>query len=156
MIRDVLTQLVAQHPGLLLEEKGAAIALHYRLADATIEHYLRQELAELVRAHRNGDLVVQTGACVFEIKQAGVTKASAIEAFLEEPPFAGRQPLFAGDDLTDLHGFEAVERHGGVSIAVGPRVSAMINVASPDELRALLRDFIGQAAAECRCTAGQT
>jgi trehalose 6-phosphate phosphatase len=147
VIREALEQLVAQHPGSLLEEKGAAIALHYRLADATDERHLRQQLEEVVRAHGNGDLVLQPGACVFELKPAGVTKATAIEAFLEEPPFAGRQPLFAGDDLTDLHGFEAVERHGGVSIAVGPRVSAMINVASPAELRALLVDFVGQAVA---------
>ena len=145
VIRDALAQLVAQHPGTLLEEKGAAIALHYRLAEATIAQHLRHQLDELVRLHGKGDLVLQPGACVFEIKPAGVTKANAIEAFLTEPPFAGRRPLFAGDDLTDLHGFEAVERHGGVSIAVGPRVSAMINVASPAELRALLLDFVGHA-----------
>jgi trehalose 6-phosphate phosphatase len=145
VIRDALAQLAAQHPGSLLEEKGAAIALHYRLADAGIAQHLRQRLDELIRVHGNGDLAVQPGACVFEIKPAGVTKANAIEAFLAEPPFAGRQPLFAGDDLTDLHGFEAVERRGGVSIAVGPRVSAMINVANPAELRALLLDFVGQA-----------
>jgi trehalose 6-phosphate phosphatase len=145
VIRDSLARLVARHPGAILEEKGAAIALHYRLADPTIERHLRQQLEDLVRVHGNGDLALQPGACVFEIKPAGVTKANAIEAFLAEPPFAGRRPLFAGDDLTDLHGFEAVERHGGVSIAVGTRVSAMINVASPSDLRALLRDFVGQA-----------
>jgi trehalose 6-phosphate phosphatase len=147
VIRDALGRIAARHPGSILEEKGAAIALHYRLADPTIERHLRRQVDELVHLHGNGDLVVQPGACVFEIKPAGVTKANAIEAFLAEPPFAGRRPLFAGDDLTDLHGFEAVERHGGVSIAVGPRVSAMINVASPADLRALLHDFVGQGVA---------
>jgi trehalose 6-phosphate phosphatase len=146
-VRAALVQLVDRHPGLLLEEKGAAVALHYRLAAADLETRLQRELLELVQAHGNGDLHIQPGAYVLELKPAGVTKAHAIEEFLGETPFAGRTPLFAGDDLTDLHGFEAVERHGGVSIAVGPRVSAMINLSSPAELRVLLRDFIDQALA---------
>ena len=77
----------------MLEEKGAAIALHYRLADADIAQHLRRQLDELVTLHGNGGLVLQPGACVFEIKPAGVTKANAIEAFLAEPPFAGRTAL---------------------------------------------------------------
>ena len=85
----------------------------------------------LIAAHANGALHVQPGSYVLELKPAGVTKAHAIEEFLAEAPFAGRTPLFAGDDLTDLDGFGAVERNGGISIAVGPRVRAMLNLASP-------------------------
>ena len=81
---------------------------------------------------------------MLELKPSGITKAHAIRAFMEEPPFRGRTPLFAGDDLTDLHGFEAVEGIGGVSIAVGPRVTAAHRVASPAELRAVLVEFVAR------------
>ncbi len=146
-IRKALAQIVERHPGLLLEEKGAAVALHYRLAAEAVEVGLQRELDELIAAHADGALHVQPGSYVLELKPAGVTKAHAIEEFLAEAPFAGRTPLFAGDDLTDLDGFGAVERNGGISIAVGPRVRAMLNLASPYELRGLLRRFIDQAVA---------
>jgi trehalose 6-phosphate phosphatase len=85
---------------------------------------------------------------VFEVKPRAATKADAIRAFLAEPPFAGRRPMFIGDDITDLDGFAAVERAGGISVAVGDRVQARSRVASPRDVRALLADL-----AEFRVTA---
>jgi trehalose 6-phosphate phosphatase len=145
---EELRGLAARHPGLLLEDKGRAAALHFRQA-ATLRPALEVELATLAARHGDddGDLHVQPGDYVLELKPAGITKAHAIEDFLHEVPFCGRTPIFAGDDLTDRHGFEAVERLGGVSIAVGPRVSAMLHVDSPRQLRALLSSFIAREAA---------
>ena len=120
---DALGEIAERHPGVLLEDKGRAVALHYRQA-ASLHEMLHREVHALARRHGGDGLQVQPGAYVLELKPSGITKAHAIEAFMLEPPFAGRTPLFAGDDLTDLHGFDAVERLGGVSIAVGPRVSA--------------------------------
>jgi len=97
-----------------------------------------------VERHGGDEFHVQPGDYVLELKPAGINKAHAIAAFLGEPPFAGRTPVFAGDDLTDLHGFEAVEREGGVSIAVGPRVAAMLNVPSPADLLELLAEFFAR------------
>jgi trehalose 6-phosphate phosphatase len=105
---------------------------------------LHREVHALARRHGGDDLQVQPGAYVLELKPSGITKAHAIEAFMRESPFAGRTPLFAGDDLTDLHGFAAVERLGGTSIAVGPRVSGMVEVATPLELRAMLEEFLAR------------
>ena len=141
-IRDALTQLAASQPGVLLEDKGPAIAVHYRLAPVNIETELRQRIDRLVATYAHGALQVQPGAYVLELKPAGATKARAIEQFLLEAPFADRRPIFAGDDLTDLDGFATVERHAGLSIAVGPRVRAMLNLPSPDDLHALLREFL--------------
>ncbi len=142
---DELDKIAERHPGLLVEDKGRAVALHYRHA-ASLREMLEREVEALARRHGGGGLQVQPGACVLELKPAGITKAHAIEAFMREAPFMGRAPLFAGDDLTDLYGFEAVQRLGGVSVAVGPRVSAMVEVATPAELRELLLEFLGREA----------
>jgi trehalose 6-phosphate phosphatase len=138
-----LAAIADRHPGVLLEDKGRAVALHYRQA-ASLQDMLQQEVHALARRHGGDELQVQPGAYVLELKPSGITKAHAIEAFMREAPFVGRTPLFAGDDLTDLHGFAAVERLGGTSIAVGPRVSAMVETATPFELRGLLEEFLAR------------
>jgi trehalose 6-phosphate phosphatase len=140
---DELGEIAERHPGVLLEDKGRAVALHYRQA-ASLHEMLEREVNALAQRHAGDDVQVQPGAYVLELKPSGITKAHAIEAFMQERPFAGRTPLFAGDDLTDLHGFDAVERLGGVSIAVGSRVSAMMEAATPAALRDLLAEFLAR------------
>ena len=83
----------------------------------------------------------QPGSCVLEGTPRGASKADAVEAFLDERPFSGLQPLYAGDDLTDLGAFEAVERLGGLSIAVGDRVRAMLRVSCPRDVRVFLEEL---------------
>lgn len=138
-----LDAIADRHPGVLVENKGRAVAVHYRQA-ASLQDMLAREVELLARRHGGEDLQVQPGSYVLELKPSGITKAHAIEAFMQEAPFAGRTPLFAGDDLTDLHGYAAVQELGGVSIAVGPRVTAMCAVATPAELRELLTEFLGR------------
>lgn len=138
---DQLQAIAREHPGLLLEDKGRAFALHYRNAEHLGECLTRRVNA-LTEDHGDDALHVQPGDYVLELKPSGITKAHAIDAFMEEPPFRGRTPVFAGDDLTDLHGFAAVQSHGGVAIAVGPRVTAAERLASPQELRTWLSAFV--------------
>ena len=140
---DELQAIARQHPGLVLEDKGRAIALHYRNA-AELGDRLTQSVNALTKSVGADDVHVQPGDYVLELKASGITKAHAINAFMDEPPFRGRLPVFAGDDLTDLHGFEAVASHGGIAIAVGPRVTAAHHVASPAELRAWLGAFVAR------------
>ena len=120
-IKAALAPVLARHPGLLLEDKGLTLALHYRLAPqlAAYAHRLMARLA----AAANAGLEVQRGRRVAEIKPAGVDKGAAVAAYLAEPPFAGRRPVFIGDDLNDEHGFAEVNRLDGISIKVGKGAS---------------------------------
>lgn len=129
--------LARRHPGLLVEPKLASVALHYRHAPE-LESQCRKALAEVVT--RSPALELTTGKCVLEVKQAGVDKGRAIELFMAEAPFAGRQPLFAGDDVTDEAGFAAVRRLGGLAVKVGTGPSgAQFECDSPQALRAWLQ-----------------
>jgi trehalose 6-phosphate phosphatase len=78
---------------------------------------------------------VQAGSMMFELKPRGFSKGDAITAFLREAPFAGRTPVFAGDDLTDLDGFRAVEHAGGISVGVGDRVQGLFHLDDPASVR---------------------
>jgi trehalose 6-phosphate phosphatase len=116
-MEHALEQVVNDNPGMLLEIKGAALALHYRNAPAR-ETAARIATERLVERFADG-YVLQPGKMVFEIKPRNVDKGRAIAAFLDEPPFAARRPVFAGDDLTDEKGFAVVNERNGVSIKIG-------------------------------------
>lgn len=113
--------LVSDHPGLGFENKGFALAMHYRRAPGLrrlVEREMRSIAAKLGEAFE-----LQMGKCVVEIKPRGSDKGRAIAELSAEPPFAGRRPVFIGDDLTDESGFEVVNRMGGVSVKVGAGIT---------------------------------
>jgi trehalose 6-phosphate phosphatase len=132
-VRAGLQRLVARHPGLLLEDKGAGLALHF-LKARELEHELRAEVA-LLAAPLVPRFALLDGHAVIEVKPAAHTKDSAVTAFMEEPPFRGRLPIFIGDDVTDYGGFEAVRRFNGLAIAVGPRVKSEWWLPGPPDVR---------------------
>ena len=115
--REVLTELVTHYKGLLLEDKGSALAVHFRQAPqherATME--VMGGLADQLREK----FVLRDGKCVLELTPRGYSKRGAIESFMRQAPFAGRTPVFIGDDVTDEDGFEAVNGLGGYSVRVG-------------------------------------
>jgi trehalose 6-phosphate synthase len=116
-----LEEFVVSHPGARLEDKGASLALHWRLAPEIEAEALRC-VEDLAR--RRPALRLLRGKMVAELAPSGHDKGGAIAAFLAEPPFAGRRPVFVGDDVTDEDGFATVERLGGVTALVGDRPSA--------------------------------
>lgn len=120
-IKEALVPVLARHPGLLLEDKGLTLALHYRQAPR-LAGYVHQLMGGFANAPGQG-LELQRGKCVVEIKPAGIDKGTAVAEYLTEPPFKGRRPVFIGDDLNDEHGFAEVNRLDGISIKVGKGAS---------------------------------
>lgn len=121
-VRAALTSFAADHAGIMLEDKGGAIALHYRgapdLGDAC-----RQAARNAIEAG-GGQLRAIDGNQVIELVPRRVGKGGAIVALAAELPFRGRTPVFVGDDTTDEDGFAAVDALGGVSVKVGPGPTA--------------------------------
>lgn len=118
--RDAMERFVESHPGLLLENKGVSLALHYRNRpelEGTVQHFVAG-LDLPVAAER------LQGRKVMEVKPRQVNKGTAIRAYMSEPPFAGRTPVFAGDDVTDESGFVVANELGGVSVKVGDGATA--------------------------------
>ena len=136
----------AARPGLRLERKPGALALHFRAAES-----LQPEcLAAMQRAQRRvPGTVLLEGKMVVEMKPAAVDKGRALRAFMAEPPFAGRRPWFFGDDVTDEAAFDAVHALGGVAVKVGAGATrAPWRLADPAALRAWLeRAAVGEALA---------
>jgi trehalose 6-phosphate phosphatase len=116
-----IVHLTAAHSGLVFENKGMTLALHYRLAPGL--RTLAERAMRIIAAGLGDGFELQTGKFVVEIKPSGKDKGSAIAEFAAEPPFAGRRPVFIGDDLTDEPGFEVVNRAGGHSVKVGPGIT---------------------------------
>lgn len=132
-IEEAAVQLAAGNPGLLVENKRGSVALHYRQ---------RPDLEDLcVRTMQQAvdeapGMTLLRGKMVVEAKPGGASKGRAIEDFLAEPPFAGRTPVFIGDDITDEVGFSTVQRLGGLGIKVGAGATcAWRRLPDPQSLR---------------------
>jgi trehalose 6-phosphate phosphatase len=138
--RNRLNEALSTLDGLLIEDKGYAMAMHYRLSPQ-LEVPLRAVLKRVSSALPSTHELIE-GDEVIEIKPASHDKSSAIEAFMQEAPFAGRYPIFIGDDLTDQDGFAAVRRHHGMAIAVGSNVNAEWRLEKPHAVRRWLATFL--------------
>ncbi|MDO6408077.1 trehalose-phosphatase [Pantoea phytobeneficialis] len=138
-----LQETLDQWPGTQLEAKGMAFALHYRQAMTYEQAVIK--LAQDAVARFPG-LALQPGKCVVELKPQGIDKGAAIREFMREAPFAGRIPVFVGDDLTDEQGFLAVNALGGISVKVGEGSSyARYRLSSVDAVWSWLEQLLLQS-----------
>jgi len=115
-IRKNLSAFAEGHPGLRLENKGIALALHYR-ARPELEADCRAAVLAAITGHDT--LQVLDGKMVIEVKPAAADKGRAVQRFMQDSPFAGRIPVFVGDDVTDEDGFRAARALGGFGIKIG-------------------------------------
>ncbi|WP_445680605.1 trehalose-phosphatase [Radicibacter daui] len=139
-----MQQLAGLHPGLRVENKPHGAALHTRGAPGADP--AAAEVAEALARKFAGSFELQAGKCVYELRQSGGDKGSTVRHMMAEPLFAGRRPVFIGDDLTDEAGFEAVLPFGGSGVIVGERrpTRATTSFPTPKELHRWLTDFISQ------------
>lgn len=146
-LADAVRAVVAGHPGAFVEDKGRALAVHWR---ATVERAesIGAELIAALEASDTPDFVILRGHCVFEIKSANANKGEAVRAFMQFAPFAGRTPIFVGDDVTDISGFRAVKDFGGLAYSVGHRLEGADAVfEDPSAVRAWLAGLVDRQAA---------
>lgn len=118
----------ADRNDLHFESKPHGGALHYR-ADPSAGPAADAFAGKLADEH---GWTIQRGKCVVEIVPPDADKGGAVDAFMNEAPFAGARPFFIGDDLTDEAGFAACERHGGAGILVGERAETCARYALED------------------------
>ncbi|HZC15453.1 MAG TPA: trehalose-phosphatase [Caulobacteraceae bacterium] len=114
--RAAFAPLARDWPGVVIEEKGLSVGVHYRAAPGA-EAAVREAIDRLTPSD---ELVAQWGQMVAELRTPGPDKGDALAAFMAEPPFSGSRPIFVGDDLTDEHGFAAAAAAGGFGVLVGP------------------------------------
>lgn len=120
---------VRQWNGVLLEDKGLTLAVHYRQAPSR-EEDCRRLVAAVVADYP--EFLALQGKMVFEIKPRAGDKGAALRDFMVEEPFAGRVPVFVGDDLTDEFGFMAAHDLGGLAVLVGPMRETRARFHLPD------------------------
>lgn len=118
-VRRRLNQIAVEHPGVMVEDKGASVTAHYRLAPDSAD-LLRAVIAEEL-TKIGADYQLLESKMAYDIKPKRFSKGSALAEFMRGRPFAGRRPVFIGDDETDQDGFAAAMRLGGHAIQIGPR-----------------------------------
>jgi trehalose 6-phosphate phosphatase len=137
-----LASIAKLSPGILLEDKGYSLALHYRLAPHAEKAIY--EAVSLIRADLpNAPIEVMPGKCVCEIKHSGFNKATGVRELLTHVPFKGRRPVFIGDDVTDEAVFAIMPELGGLAFSVGRRAKGVHgHFDDPSDVRAWLAHLL--------------
>src|SRR3984893_14274336 len=145
-----LAAITKLSPGILLEDKGYSLALHYRLAPHAEKAIYAA--VSLIRADLpNSPIEVLPGKCVCEIKHSGFTKASGVRELMTHEPFRGRRPFFIGDDVTDESVFAIMPDFGGLAFSVGRRAQGVAgHFDEPCDVRAWLARLVDDEAAAKR------
>jgi len=129
-VRQAFGTLADGDPRLLLEDKGMSVGLHYRHAPEREAEILA--LARQLEQAADSKLTLLAGKALAEFRPVGTDKGTAIARFCAAPPFAGRTPVFIGDDRTDEDGFRVINQARGLSIRVGDAADSAARYQLPD------------------------
>jgi len=142
-LRDLVSSFATRHPGLLVEHKGASLAVHYRAVPG-LAGLVHREIRHVVT--EVDGWTAEGGKMLVEVRPGGPDKGRAIGEFLAEAPFAGRRPVFVGDDRGDEPGFRIVQRAGGIGVKVGAgRTYARHRLPDVDAVRAWIAALVPPA-----------
>jgi trehalose 6-phosphate phosphatase len=124
--------------GVFAEDKGYSVALHYRQAPERATQ-VREEVDKICAEPWATPLEVLPGKSVVEIKHVGFSKATGVRELMGHPPFAGRRPVFIGDDTTDETVFAILPELDGIGISVGRKIAGVAgHFEAPADVRAWL------------------
>jgi trehalose 6-phosphate phosphatase len=141
-IKRALSTIAHESSGILFEDKGYSLALHYRLVPEQ-GRFLRAAVAAICAQVPAQELEILDGACVIEIKHKGYSKGSAVLELMTHPPFAGRRPVFIGDDTTDRTAFAVMPRFAGLAISVRSRAPGVdFHFETPHQVRVWLERLV--------------
>ncbi len=140
-MRKAADALAAQFDGLQLEDKQQVVALHCRHDEEKLAalHAAAKALLPQLPGYE-----LQPGHQMLEFKPAGMDKGQAVRELLRQSPFAGRKPVYLGDDLTDEHAFKSINRVHGISVrvGVGEPTLAHYTVSDPEAVEHWLRHVL--------------
>jgi len=117
-LKRKLAKVADLAPGILVEDKGYSLALHYRLVPAKA-HEVVSAIGGICESAPQEAVEILPGKFVVDIKPAGINKGDAVVELMRHAPFAGRQPIFIGDDTTDLSVFDIIPKFRGRAYSVG-------------------------------------
>jgi trehalose 6-phosphate phosphatase len=138
-----LAAIAKLSPGILLEDKGYSLALHYRLAPHA-EKAIYQAVSAIRADLPNAPIEVLPGKSVCEVKHSGFTKATGVLELMKHAPFKGRRPVFIGDDVTDETVFAIMPELNGLAFSVGRRARGVAgHFDAPRDVRAWLAHLLG-------------
>ena len=140
-LKERLAALRYGKPGLVVEDKGYSIALHYRQAPQ-YGHIVREHVNAICAEFPSAAIEILPGKSVIEVKQPSFNKGTAVRELMRHAPFAGRKPIFIGDDVTDEAAFAVLPEFGGVGFSVGREVQGLAGVfEAPADVRRWLGDI---------------
>lgn len=140
--KAALASIAKLDPRLRLEDKVYTMAIHYRAAPELEDTVIAAAKRDVGQLHE--DLRILCGKAVIEVKSRGFDKGTGLAHLMRHSPFAGRRPIFFGDDLTDQDAMAALPQFAGLGISVGQHLSgAARQVSSPAQVRRWLSYLTG-------------
>ena len=144
-VKRLLLAIAEGTPGVLAEDKGYSLALHYRLAPDS-ERLVHDSVVRICTDFAQAHLEILPGKSMFEVKPRGFSKGIAVRELMQQYPFRGRRPIFIGDDVTDESVFRVMPEFGGLAFSVGRRLAwTHGDFGTPREVRHWLYSLIAPA-----------